>query len=905
MSSPILATKLYLPPLRPKIVHRTPLIQQLNEGLHRKLTLISAPAGFGKTTLVSQWIATVERPVAWLSLGEADGEWSRFLAYFVAALRTISAEIGADTLTMLQSPQPQTNESILTVLLNEIATISEHFILVLDDYHVIDAQAVDEALTYLLDYLPPQMHLVITTREDPPLPLARYRVRSQLTELRASDLRFTAAESADFLNQVMGLKLSADDVAKLESRTEGWIAGLQLAAISMQGRTDTDSFIRAFAGSHHFVLDYLIEEVLGSQPDAVRQFLLQTSILSRLSASLCDAVTDAHNSKTMLEELERGNLFVVPLDDQRQWVRYHHLFADVLQARLLEQQPEQVATLHQRASAWYQQNGFSADAIHHAFAAHDFELAANLIELVWRSMDASLQLTAWIKWAKRLPVELVRVRPVLSMGYAWALFDCGELEAAERWLEEAERAAKSAEIIVNDQAEFRAFPITIASAHAYIAQALGDVPATIRYAQQALDLIPADEYLSRGIPSALLGLAYLSCGELAQAHTRMVDSMSYFERSGNVVLAITGTFSIADIEMTQGRLRAAMATYQRAIALVNAQGDVILGAADLYLGLGELYYEQGDDERAREHFQRAQAIATQPWHHAQRIYEYRSRLIQARVEQEQQAFDAALKLLAEADVLMAQLHIPDMRPIAARKARVWIAAGRLGDALNWARESGLSIGDELSYMREYEHVTLARLRLAQFQDSRKEHWLEEALQLLGRLLESAENGNRMGSVIEILLLQTLAYQYQANMAQSQATLANALTIAEPEGYVRTFSAEGQPIANLLTALHDQSQAYFGNSADQMKDYCRKLLVTFPNQRQPADPAPAQTLVDPLSEREQDVLRLLNTDLTGPQIANALSVSLNTMRTHTKNIYSKLNVSSRRMAVRRAQELNLL
>ena len=446
MSTPILATKLYIPPPRPKVVLRPRLIERLNEGLfRRKLTLISAPAGFGKTTLVSEWVAGCERPVAWLSLDEGDNDPTRFLTYLVAALQTIAAKIGAGVLAVLQSPQPPPIESILTALLNEIATIPDHFILVLDDYHVIDSKPIDHALTFLLEHLPPQMHLVITTREDPQLPLARLRARGQLTELRAADLRFTPAEAADFLNQVMGLNLSAEDIAALETRTEGWIAGLQLAALSMQGREDIASFIQAFTGSHRFVLDYLVEEVLQHQPEHIRSFLLQTAILDRFCAPLCNAVTEREDGKEMLDVLERSNLFLIPLDDQRQWYRYHHLFADVLQAHLMEAQPDQVSSLHQRASAWYERNGLRSDAIRHALAAQDFERAAGLIELAWPADEGSIQITTWLGWVKTLPDELVHTRPVLNVWYAYALLGSGEMEAAEARLKDAERWLEPAE----------------------------------------------------------------------------------------------------------------------------------------------------------------------------------------------------------------------------------------------------------------------------------------------------------------------------------------------------------------------------------------------------------------------------------------------------------------------------
>src|SRR3712207_200105 len=418
MSTPVLATKLYAPLSQPGVVPRPRLTEWLNEGLHRKLTLISAPAGSGKTTLVGEWVAGVERLAAWLSLDEGDNDPTRFLTYLVAALQTVAPDIGESVLGVLGSPQPPPTESLLTALLNEISTIPDDFVLVLDDYHVVDARAIDDALVFLLEHLPPRMHLVIATREDPHLPLARLRARGQLTELRASDLRFTLSEAAEFLNSVMGLGLSAEDIAALESRTEGWIAGLQLAALSMRGREDVSGFIRAFAGDNRYIVDYLVEEVLQRQPERIRSFLLQTSILERLSGPLCDAVTGQADGNARLEALERGNFFVVSLDDQRHWYRYHHLFADVLHTQILAEQPEQIATLHRRASAWYEQNGLLADAVHHALAAADFARAADLVELAVPALRRSRQETRLLGWLRTLPDEVVRFRPVLSNVYA-------------------------------------------------------------------------------------------------------------------------------------------------------------------------------------------------------------------------------------------------------------------------------------------------------------------------------------------------------------------------------------------------------------------------------------------------------------------------------------------------------
>src|SRR5215207_1891511 len=389
MSTPILTTKLYVPPPRPHAVLRPRLTGRLNEGLHRKLTLISAPAGFGKTTLLGEWVAGCERLAAWLSLDEADSDPTRFLAYLVAALQTIAPNIAEGVLGALQPPQPPPTESILTVLLNEVTTVEDEFVLVLDDYHLIDATAVDDALAFLIEHLPPRMHLVIATREDPNLPLARLRARGQLSEVRAADLRFAPDEATEFLTQVMGLNLSEEDIAALETRTEGWIAGLQLAALSMRGREDVPGFIRSFAGDHRYIVDYLVEEVLQRQPERIRNFLLQTSILDRLNGPLCDAVTEKDDGRGMLETLERGNFFVVPLDDKRHWYRYHHLFAEVLHAHLMGERPDQISTLHRRASEWYEHNGLAVDAIRHALAAEDFERAADLIELAVPAMRMS------------------------------------------------------------------------------------------------------------------------------------------------------------------------------------------------------------------------------------------------------------------------------------------------------------------------------------------------------------------------------------------------------------------------------------------------------------------------------------------------------------------------------------
>jgi LuxR family transcriptional regulator, maltose regulon positive regulatory protein len=899
MSTPILTTKLYFPPPRPGVVPRPRLIHRLNTGLAigSKLTLISASAGFGKTTLVGEWLAHCGRPVAWLSLDEGDSDPARFLTYLVAALQTIAPKIGASVLAVLQSPQPPPTETILIALLNEIATISDNFILVLDDYHVIDSQPVDQLLTFLIEHQPPQMHLVIATREDPSLPLSRLRARGQLTELRAADLRFTPAEAAEFLNQMMGLNLSVEDIAALDTRTEGWIAGLQLAALSMHGRKDIAGFIQAFTGSHRFVLDYLVEEVLQHQPEPIRSFLLQTAILDRFCASLCNVVTEQDNGKEILAALERSNLFLIPLDDKRQWYRYHHLFADVLRAYLMEAQPDRVVILHQWASAWYEQNGFPPDAIRHALAARDFEHAAGLIELAWSSMDLSYQSSTWLGWVKALPDVLIRVRPVLSVGYAWALLDGGELEASESRLQDAERLLDTPTdtMVIVDKAQFRSLPASIATARAYRSLALGDVTGAVKYAQQALELTPEDDQARYIQATSLLGIAQYSSGDLEAAERSLADFHTHLRQTGETVTLIGITFLLADIRVALGRLHEAESIYQQSLRFATDQeGFMLPGLADLYRGLSELYVERGDLETAEQHLLNSQKMGELPdWPH--RLY-----VSQARLKEAQGDLDGALALLVEAERLTIRTPLPDVRPVAALKAQVWLKQGRLAEAQGWARERGLAVDDDLHYTREFEHVTLARVLIAAGKSDREAGSLDEAVRLLGRLRQAAETGGRLGSVIQILLLQALAFQAQDNLPHALALLEHALILAEPGGYVRIFVNEGEAMRLLL-----EKQSRYRDHP--LSDYADRLLAAFTEPVAAPKSAISQRkpdVTEPLSEREMEVLRLLRSELSGPEIAQQLIVSLNTLRTHTKNIFNKLGVNNRRTAVRRAEELGL-
>jgi LuxR family maltose regulon positive regulatory protein len=911
MATPLLATKLYIPPPRPQVIPRPRLIERLSEGLRlgRKLTLIAAPAGFGKTTLFSEWIALSQRRFAWLSLDEGDNDPARFLAYLVAALQTIDPSLGSEALSLLEARQPQPPEMILTALINAVAQAPHQIVLVLDDYHLIEVRPIQEIMSFLLDHLPPQLHLALASRADPPLPLARLRGRGALTELRAADLRFTPGEAALFLNQVMDLGLSAEHVDALEARTEGWIAGLQMAALSMQGRADSAGFIQAFTGSHHYIIDYLVEEVLHRQTEQVRNFLLQTAILDRLSGPLCDLVTGQADGSAMLPALERANLFVVPLDDRRQWYRYHHLFADVLRARFREAQPDQVPILHRRASQWYEQNDFPVEAVRHALAAQDFERAASLVERAWPGVARSRQDATLRAWLKALPDALVRRRPVLSVYYAGALLVVGEMEAveprlrdAERWLETAAETSEGAqapagEQVVANEDELRKLPSQIAIYRAALAQARGDAAGTAQHARQALAHVQTGDHLGHGAAAGLLGLALWASGELDAALRTFGEARISLQLAGNLSDALSSTLILADMYIVQGRLREADRAYEQALQLAAAQGEPAPPAtADLYVGLSELLRERDELEAAARHLHKSKALGE---HASLAENRYRWHVAMARLLEAQGDLDGALDRLGEAERLYLRGFFPEVRPIAALRARIWIAQGRLAEALRWARDRGLSAADDLSYLREFDHLTLARLLLAQSNAGQDAGALREALDLLGRLLAAAEAGGRAGSVNEILVLQALAHAAQGNTSQALPPLERALAQAEPEDYVRLFAGEGPPLAALLreAAQRGITPGYVG-----------RLLGAIGESAPPAvgqvtTPA-GQPLPEPLSEREREVLRLLRTELSGPEIARQLVVSLNTFHTHTKNIYGKLGVKNRQAAVRRADELNL-
>ena len=893
MAIPVLATKLFIPPPRSPGVARPRLIERLHEGLRsgHKLTLICAPAGFGKTTVLSEWIADVRRldpriGVAWLSLDESDNDISRFLTYLVAALRSADPGVGADL------PESLGVEATLTALLNDVALAPQRTIFVLDDFQVIEGAPIRDALAFLLDHLPSNLHVAIGTRSDPPLPLARLRSRGELTELRASDLRFAPPEAEIFLNQVMGLALSPQHIAALDARTEGWVAGLQLAALSMRERSDIAGFIEAFAGSHRFVIDYLGEEVLSRQPEQVRSFLLQTAFLDRLNGGLCEAVTGRADSGELLATLERENLFVVPLDDKRQWYRYHHLFADVLRARSLREDPDRVPTLHGLASEWHEANDLHEEAVKHALAAADFERAARLIERALPELRRGRQDATLRGWLMLLPDEIAERRPVLSVCYAWSALVAGDLAAVEHRLDAAELSLVTVGGVQHHDSavgeELRMLPVTIAVYRASLAQARGDVVGTEMHARRALQLTLPGDNLGGGSAAGLLALALWAKGDLEGAVRTFGEARAFLELAGHTTDLIASTVVLADMLLVQGHRLAAGHAYEQAVRLSTTQDGQ--PTSDLHVGMSEWCREAGEMDVAVEHLRAGKVDGARV-----ALPENRHRwfVAMARIRESEGDLDSAFDLLSEAERLYVRGFVPDVTPIDSMKVRIAITQRRFTFALAWVEEQGLSAADDVSYLREYRHVTLARLLIARHRVDRQGA-IDEAIGLLGRLLAAAEDAGRGGSVNEILLLTALAHQAHGQMELAMVPLARVLDLAEPEGFVRLFVDEGQPMLELLGEASRRGVA---------PRYVQRLQNAFATAQRA--PAVAPSSLEALSERELHVLRLLASELNGPQIARELFVSLNTFRTHTRHIFDKLGVNSRQSAVRRARELGLL
>ena len=948
----LLATKLYAPPARPDLVARPRLFERLSAGLSGKLTLIAAPAGFGKTTLVSAWIAEKAKDhavldeaglpltvslfpfsVAWVSLDARDNEPTRFWSYVTAALNTLAPGSGDVALALLQAPQPPPLEAIVTTLLNGLSAALPRdragfpAVLVLDDYHALEAPAIHRALATLIEHLPAQLHLLIATRADPPLPLSRLRACRQLSELRAADLRFSVEEASTFLTEVMGLALSEADIRALEARTEGWIAGLQLAALAMRDRSDLAGFISSFTGSNRFVMHYLAEEVFARQPSHIQTFLLHTAMLERMCGPLCDAILGlivdqrpttndvAHTpepfvvrrssfvdsySQLILDQLERANLFLVPLDDERLWYRYHHLFADVLRARLRSgTTPATLAGLHRRASAWYEQSGLIDEAIRHALAAPDVEAAATLVERyatpLWLERGDVLLVRSWVE---QLPDALVAARPRLTLAAGWTLAFTGQLDAVEQLLANAATTLSAPDLPAEVLGELTLL-------RSLIARVRGDLAETLALSQRALEQLPAAEQTWRAGAAFMSGWAHARRGKTAAAIPALTEASTLAAAGGSDWIALAALEELATLQARQGSLTQSLRTCERAVELVRGRGQQPNVAGMASVGIGEVLCERNDLDGATHALMHGIELLRQTIEGGLVVRGYAAL---ARVQQARGDGASALATIQQGEEWFVQMQLPGTAALAwlaAQQARLWIRQGNLFAAEQWAR-AGRVAGDR--YHEMVQRLTLLRLHLAQHQREPDGRSIEEAAEQLARLHASAEASGWMGDLIEILALQALTQQALGDSTAALQTLDRALTLAEPEGYIRMFVDEGAPMARLLQAGRAQGIA---------PNYISRLLAAFPRtegrglRTESAESIHAvlsprsSTLVEPLTERELEILQLIAEGLSNQAIAERLVIAVSTVKRHINNLFGKLAVESRTQALVRARELQLL
>ncbi len=901
----LLSTKLSIPHINLSIP-RPHLINQLNKRIESKLTLISAPAGFGKTTLLSNWAQQASLPVAWLTLDRDDNGQGRFWIYFMAAIQTVQPEIGANVLSVLSLPKPPPIDSVLTMLINQVARLSDPFALVLDDYHEVQVGEIHRALTFLLDHLPDQMHLIIASRVAPSLSLSRLRARGQLSELRASDLRFSLDETASFFNEVMELKLSSENLYTLNKHTEGWITGLKIAALSMQKREDVSNFIKTFTGIDRYIGDYLAEEIINQQPKDVQDFLLQTSVLEWLTAELCDAVTSRANSQAMLEHLDRSNLFIVPLDDQRRWYRYHQLFAEALRESLKRSQPEQEPILLEKAAGWYEHNGFLEQAVKCFLTAGDYERAATLISqnaayYVYRGEAAVLQ-----HWLESFPDNIVHRWPTLFIFRAWTAMASGlNFSEAEANLQRVERilAKTDSPDVPLDVGTARSLVGAIAAIRTYCMRLRGNMPAAIANAKTALENLPEDDLIMRSWASWNLGEAYRFSGDVNNWSKALTEARMISQASGILTVALLANDNYAELQMMQGQLRQAFKTWQEMLGLCQerSNGRPIPLLSTIYAGLGRVLYEWNELDLAAQYLEQGIELA-RLGELAEVLMENHITLARARYSQGDlrgalQAMDAIEHLI--------QTHVESRHSIRAMAYRAYmVLTGGDADAANdWIRMRDLSIDGPLSFTRETEYLVLARVLTYQNRP-------DEAVHLLERMQENAEPAGRVDCLLKILSLQAAALEKAGKTARAMVVLEKALSLGEPGGYIRVFVNSEDPMARLVN--HAAIRGL-------MPDYVKRLRAAFngnpvkSSYRQPSGEhlnerfteRPGAQLIEPLSDREIEILRLFPARLSSREIANELGISVYTVRTHIKTIYSKLNAHSHNQAIELARAQNLL
>jgi LuxR family transcriptional regulator, maltose regulon positive regulatory protein len=893
--------------MRAKRVARPDLIERINENLDKALVLVSAPAGFGKSTLLAEWVSQAELPVAWLSLDAGDNDPNRFLRYVIAALDTAlakqAAEICVTAQDMLQSPQPIAIQTMLVALINDWTQIPKPFALVLDDYQVITNPEVHEALTFILEHLPAHVHLVIASRVDPSLPLHRLRAAQRLFEIRTDQLRFSRDESEVFINRVMELSLSREDISTLTGRTEGWIVGLQMAALSMQGIADRPAFVQAFSGSQRYILEYLIEEVLSHQPEYLQSFLLQTSILDRLCGSLCNQVLGTQeDSQAILEHLDRHNIFLTPLDQVSYWYRYHHLFADLLRARLQRSQPEMLPSLHLRASQWYEEARLPEEAIGHALAAQEIERAARLVEQYAFEIMSHGEMSALLGLFNALPQDLIARRPELGLLQAWAFTFSGQFDKVVAQLNQVEKQIQPRD--TSRQARDALGGIAII--RGLLADFQGDMTSAVELAQRADELLSAEKWAERTIIPYVMGDSYLASGELNKAEQAFEQIFALGIKVGNPWTVSVALRKLALLKKLQGKLHAVEALHNQAIQFAGERGGQEYGSmAATYVALANLL-------RERNELQPARRMVTQAIQNMERWQSstdtVNGYVTLAHICLSQGDVETAQEVLRKADKISRQGTIFPLTTatLEACQVRLWLVTGDFTKAGHWlagrlAGEKQFALKGEAlklktDYLRELQWITMVRVLIA-----RQE--LDRALEVLSILAEGAEAAGRYGQLIEIFLLTALTLNGSGKREPALDFLTKSLALAEPEGYLRIFLDERESLEELLQAC---SQRIEGS----LKAYSEKLLsaskIPLGEQEDLSIAAiQAEGLVEHLTGREAEVLQLLAEGLSNQEIAKRLVVSEGTIKTHTHNLYGKLGVRSRTQAVARAQELKLI
>ena len=934
MSDFLLATKLYIPRARLNAIARPRLTERLLAGVNQpgSLVLLSGSAGFGKTTLLSEFAVKFQRPVAWLSLDEEDNDPSRFWTYLIAACRSVQNGVGEAALALLHTPQPLPDDAVTAILINDLTQLNSDLVLVLDDYHVIRNQSIHAALYFLLDHIPAQLHIVLSTRIDPPWPLARLRARNQLTEIRAADLRFTPDEAAAFLNRVMSLNLSAEEVAALEARTEGWIAGLQLAAISMKGRGDVAGFIKALTGSHVYIADYLVEEVLSRQSERIQDFLLKTSILDRLNASLCEAITGDPDGQATLLTLHHANLFIIPLDDEGQWFRYHHLFADLLQSRLRQTLGgSEIAALHTRASRWYEHYGFVIEAVNHALAARDFDDAARLIEDNTHPLMTRGELTTLLHWIEALPDEVIQHRPLCTLAKAWVLIFAGAFQQVELLLREAEvHIAADDETLIAHEVRGNA-----AAMRAFIAIMAGDNERALELAERAKVLLPESsvsdgsaapfDFGARSIVPFTLGTVYRGQGQYEKAAQAFEREVQMGEEAGDDFIWVNAVVEVVNTRRVQGKLREARELCRHAQRRMAEQGMSPFGSfAKLDVALSEVLREQNELDEARQRV--TGAMARMPaW--SMPVDQLFAHLVLVHIQESQGDLANAFETLRAAKNLEATYPAATSvlsRTVVLDEIRLHLASG---DFVTAARLMG-SIqvnASQIVFLREQELIVLARVRLAQGRP-------DKAASILSQIARDPGIRERMSLWIEALTLQACVLKTLGDQEAALNVLIKALALAEPEGFVRVFVDEGKAMKSLIAdcRLMIENGSATLDERLNLLPYIDRLLTAFPsiapqttpleseipqgrdavqNQQhlhRAADAVPVSPiLVEPLTPRELEILHLIAAGDSNRMIAEKLVITVSAVKKHTSNIFGKLNVNSRTQAVARARQIGLL